>query len=37
MASLEMMQPKDVVAGGKSPQDLVLELVTQILQNKEVP
>jgi hypothetical protein len=34
MDTLLNLQPRDSIAGGKSPQDIILELVTNILDKK---
>lgn len=34
MTTLEMIQPKEFSSGGKSPQDIILDMVSTILQNK---
>ena len=37
MDTLLMLQPKEVAAGGKSSQEIILEMVTSILERKEIP
>ena len=37
METLLLLQPKEAAAGGKTSQELVLEMVTSIIDKKEVP
>lgn len=37
MDTLLLLQPKEISAGGKSPQEIVLEMVTNIIDKKEIP
>ena len=37
MDTLLLLQPKEAAAGGKSSQDLVLDMVTSIFEKKEIP
>lgn len=37
METLLLLQPKEAAAGGKTPQDLVLDIVTSIIERKDVP
>lgn len=37
MDTLLVLQPKEVASGGKSSQEIILEMVTSILEKKEIP
>lgn len=37
METLLLLQPKEAAAGGKTPQEQVLEIVTSIIEKKDVP
>lgn len=37
MDTLLLLQPKEAAAGGKTSQDQVLEIVTGIIDKKEIP
>jgi hypothetical protein len=37
MDTLLLLQPKEVATGGKSSQEIILEMVSNILEKKEIP
>ena len=37
METILSMQPKEISAGGKSSQEIILEMVTSIIEKKEIP